>query len=76
MAKIDPPAAADTLTRADLIEEVTGATGLLRYQAEAVVVTVLESLIEALRDGEKIELRGFGSFGVRHNAFKSHEPAA
>ena len=34
-------------------------------EAEVVVNTVVESIIEALRRGEKIELRGFGSFRLR-----------
>ena len=30
------------------------------------VNTVFESIVESLRDGDKIELRGFGSFRIRH----------
>lgn len=41
------------------------AAGLSKAQAEAVVKTVLDSIVEALRNGEKVELRGFGSFRLR-----------
>lgn len=56
----------ETLTKADLVMEVVGETGISRAQAEVVVSTALGSLVEALRSGSTIELRGFGSFGIRH----------
>ena len=50
---------------AELVEEVSEKTGLPKKQAEIVVNTVFESIVETLKTGEKIELRGFGSFRIR-----------
>ena len=54
-----------TLTKADLIEEVLRVTELPRKESETIVETIFESIIEALQKGEKIEIRGFGSFRTR-----------
>ncbi len=53
------------MTKAELVEEVSEKTGLPKKQAEIVVNTVFESIVETLKTGEKIELRGFGSFRIR-----------
>jgi integration host factor subunit beta len=55
----------DTMTKADLVEEVTRVTELPRKEAEETVETVFESIISALQSGDKIEVRGFGSFRTR-----------
>lgn len=54
-----------TTTKADLVEEVARATDLTKKQAEAVVESVFGGIIASLQAGEKIELRGFGSFKLR-----------
>ena len=54
-----------TLTKADLVEEVTRVTELPRKESEAVVETIFESIIQALQSNDKIEIRGFGSFRTR-----------
>lgn len=54
-----------TLTKADLIEEVLNVTELPRKESETVVETIFDNIIAALRKGEKIEIRGFGSFRTR-----------
>ena len=54
-----------TLTKADLIEEVLRITELPRKESEEVVETVFDSIIQALQSGDKIEIRGFGSFRTR-----------
>jgi integration host factor subunit beta len=54
-----------TMTKADLVEEVTRITELPRKEAEAVVETIFESIIAALQSDDKIEIRGFGSFRTR-----------
>ncbi len=56
----------DAMTKAELVEEVGGMTQLTKKHAEIIVNTVFESIVESLRDGSKIELRGFGSFRVRN----------
>jgi integration host factor subunit beta len=54
-----------TLTKADLIEEVLRITELPRKESETIVETIFESIIQSLQKGDKIEIRGFGSFRTR-----------
>src|SRR5580704_6566696 len=54
-----------TMTKADLVDEVTRVTELPRKESEAVVETIFESIIFALQSDDKIEIRGFGSFRTR-----------
>jgi integration host factor subunit beta len=54
-----------TLTKADLIEEVLKVAELPRKESETIVETIFESIIDALQKGDKIEIRGFGSFRTR-----------
>ena len=53
------------MTKADLVADVAKTNGLTRIDAEVLVQTVLDSIVEALNSGEKVELRGFGSFRHR-----------
>ncbi|MDP9337550.1 MAG: integration host factor subunit beta [Acidobacteriota bacterium] len=53
------------MTKADLIEEVLRISELPRKESETIVETIFESIIEALQKGDKIEIRGFGSFRTR-----------
>jgi integration host factor subunit beta len=54
-----------TLTKADLIEEVLRVTEVPRRDSETIVETIFDSIIQSLQKGEKIEIRGFGSFRTR-----------
>lgn len=54
------------MTKADLIEEVSVISRLSKKSSEVVVNTFFESIVGSLRRQEKIELRGFGSFKLRH----------
>ncbi len=54
-----------TMTKADLVEEVIRLTELPRKESETVVETIFDSIITALRENDKIEIRGFGSFRTR-----------
>ena len=53
------------MTKAELVEEVSRVSDLTKKHSEVIVDTVFESIIDALKRGEKIELRGFGSFRLR-----------
>ncbi|HEX8091884.1 MAG TPA: HU family DNA-binding protein, partial [Blastocatellia bacterium] len=53
------------MTKAELVEEVARAAELNKRDAEVIVETVFDSIIGALHKGEKVELRGFGSFRTR-----------
>ena len=53
------------MTKAELIERVAVATDVTKKQAESIVDTVFEAIVHSLKEGQKIELRGFGSFRLR-----------
>ena len=63
------------MTKAELVEEVSRVSDLTKKHSEAIVDTVFKSIVDALHRGEKIELRGFGSFRVRErNSRKGRNP--
>ena len=53
------------MTKAELVERVSGQINLTKKQTEVVVNTVFQSITDSLSEGKKVELRGFGSFRVR-----------
>src|SRR5882724_3350524 len=53
------------MTKAELIEEVSRAVEMTRKDSEQIVDTIFDSIVHALRSGDKIEIRGFGSFRTR-----------
>jgi len=55
----------ENMTKADLVEKVTGLGDLTRRDGEVIVETIFGSVIGALQGGDKIEIRGFGSFRIR-----------
>jgi integration host factor subunit beta len=61
----DVNAKAGVMTKAELVDEVARVVQLTKKQAEAIVNIVFDSIVESLRAGQKIELRGFGSFRLR-----------
>jgi integration host factor subunit beta len=54
------------MTKADLIDDVARKTELSRKDSEVIVDTIFEGIVKSLRGGDKIEIRGFGSFRTRH----------
>ena len=57
------------MTKADIVDEIAKATGLTKIETKAVVDGVFSSIINAIANGKRIELRGFGVF-----KFKSRKP--
>src|SRR5258707_9574202 len=53
------------MTKADLIDEVSRWAKLTRKDSEVVVKPIFESVVRSLRVGDKIEIRGLGSFRTR-----------
>ena len=53
------------MTKAELVEKVSDKIHLTKKQTELVVNTVFQSITDSLSDGNKVELRGFGSFRIR-----------
>ncbi len=53
------------MNKTDLIAEVANKAGLTKVQAEAAVNAVIDSMTDALANGDKIQLFGFGTFEVK-----------
>src|SRR5690349_1934552 len=53
------------MTKAELVEEVSEKVILTKKHSEVIVDTVFQTIVDALHRGDKIELRGFGSFRLR-----------
>ena len=53
------------MTKADLVDKVTELGDLTRRDGEIIVDLLFDSVIGALKSGDKIEIRGFGSFRTR-----------
>lgn len=53
------------MTKAELIEEVSRVVEMTRKDSETIVETIFDSIVNSLHKGEKIEIRGFGSFRTR-----------
>ena len=54
------------MTKAELAARVADKVHLTNRQNEAIINIVLRCITEALREGDKVELRGFGSFRTRN----------
>ncbi len=63
------------MTKADLVEIVAKEAEMTKKDVEHLVEIIFDSIVSTLNNGEKIELRGFGSFRVRErNARKGRNP--
>ena len=63
------------MTKAELIDEVSKLSNLTKKETETIVNTVFDNITDALAKGDKVELRGFGSFRIRHrNSRKGPQP--
>ena len=56
------------MTKSDIIKEVAEGTGLTKVEIEAVLEGIILSVSESLKRGERVDLRGFGSFLVKRRA--------
>lgn len=56
------------MTKADLVDMVAAGTGLTKLETEAVIEGFFTSVIESLKQGKGIEIRGFGTFKVKKKA--------
>jgi integration host factor subunit beta len=53
------------MTKADLVDRVTAATGLTKRDVAVIVDRFIEAVGKSLTEGRHIEIRGFGSFKVK-----------
>ena len=59
------------MNKAELINAVATAAEVSKKDAEAVITATLDTITEALKEGEKVQLVGFGSFEVRQRAART-----
>jgi integration host factor subunit beta len=63
------------MTKSDLIEKLAAHLNLPKGKAELIVNTIFDSMEGALTRGERIEIRGLGSFEVRsYKAYEGRNP--
>jgi len=63
------------MTKADLVEIVAREAEMTKKDVEQLVEIIFDSIVSTLNNGDKIELRGFGSFRVRERrARKGRNP--
>ena len=53
------------MTKSELVQLISAVIEVPLKDSEAVVETILDSIVKALRKGDKVEVRGFGSFHIR-----------
>lgn len=56
------------MTKADIVKEIARVTEIPQKEAKIVLEIVLDGMVHALSNGERIELRGFGSFSTHVRA--------
>ena len=63
------------MTKSDLIEKVAAQLNLPKGKAKLIINCILDSMEESLRQGNRIEIRGFGSFEIRrYKAYEGRNP--
>ena len=53
------------MTKSDIIREVSNMTGLTKVEIEAVFNSIIVNISDSLKRGERVDIRGFGSFLVK-----------
>ena len=56
------------MNKAELINAVAASTGCSKKDAEAIISATLDTITAALKEGDKVQLVGFGSFEVKKRA--------
>ena len=63
------------MTKSELIEAVASKTKLTKDKAAIVVNTIFDGMVDAMRRGERIEIRNYGNFVVkRYKAYTGRNP--
>lgn len=63
------------MNKGELVSSVAASAGLSKKDAEKAVASVFDSITEALAQGDKVQLVGFGTFEVRDRAARTgHNP--
>lgn len=63
------------MTKSDLIEKVAAQLNLPKGKAELIINCIFDSMEDSLKNGNRIEIRGFGSFEIRrYKAYEGRNP--
>ena len=54
------------MTKQEIVDAVSEATGLTKVETETVMNGIMTTITESLARNERVELRGFGTFGTKH----------
>ena len=54
------------MTKQEIVNIVSEATGLTKVETETVMNGIMGTIINSLANNERVELRGFGTFGIKH----------
>ena len=64
------------MTKLDIVNQASNMTGLTKVETEAILESVILCISNALKRGERVDIRGFGSFIIKErNARDAHNPA-
>ena len=64
------------MTKQEIVDAVSEATGLTKVETETVMNGIMTTITESLARNERVELRGFGTFGTKHRMpKKARNPA-
>jgi DNA-binding protein HU-beta len=59
------------MKKSDLVDAIAGKANLSKAQVQTLIEDVLDQIASSLAKGEKIDLRGFGTFSVRESAART-----
>ena len=59
------------MNKTELIAAVAEKANITKKDAELVVSATFDAIVDALKNGEKVQLVGFGSFEVKHRAART-----
>ena len=59
------------MKKSDLVDAIFAKTGVVKSQAQVIIEEVFDLIGDALSKGEKIDLRGFGTFSAREQAART-----
>jgi DNA-binding protein HU-beta len=59
------------MTKADLVEGLSSKLGVTKSEAERTVDSLIEAIIDALKQGDRVNISGFGAFAVLKRAART-----
>jgi nucleoid DNA-binding protein len=54
------------MTKQEIVNNVSKSSGLSKIETETIMNGIMDTIISSLAGNERVELRGFGTFGIKH----------